>query len=252
MLSESISATMVGDAKLRERLVELRAQAVGVRRQQEGMPARLHEGDAGRLAALRRAPLRIRASARRLRGAARCRGRGLAASFDALAGCVRPALDQEKALFEQKFAIDGGRKPVVEEDRQVHAVRKAEALEMPAHRFGERDDDVWVALAKAVQQRHSENRRSAGCESNGHGTCQHAGMGAHHRLRGIDLAQDQLRVRIECAPRVGRSDALGGADEELRSQLAFEARELLAQRRLHDVQHLRCARHPPRSTTAVK
>ena len=54
----------------------------------------------------------------------------------------------------------------------------------------------------------------------------------------LALAQDELRVAVQHLAGLGGRDAALGAHQQLLAHLAFERGELLAQRRLGDVQHL--------------
>ena len=77
-----------------------------------------------------------------------------------------------------------------------------------------------------------------GARPDRHRAGQRAPGRVHVGLRLLALAQDQLRVPVEHLAGLGRRDAALGAQQQLLAHLALQRGQLLAQRRLRDVQHV--------------
>ena len=72
-------------------------------------------------------------------------------------------------------------------------------------------------------------------------------LGAHRVLLGeIEMAQDRLGVPVQHGASLGEQDPLGAARDQLPVELGLQARQVMAQRRLRNVQLIGGAREAAR------
>ena len=102
------------------------------------------------------------------------------------------------------------------------------------------EQDAGMPRAHRAQQRQRQRRRrGAGRQPDRHRRPTAPRPAASmSTLRLLALAQDELGMAVQHLAGLGRRHAALGAHQQLLAHLAFERRELLAQRRLRDVQHL--------------
>jgi len=107
-------------------------------------------------------------------------------------------------------------------------------------------DDVQqhlrIVAAHARKQREAEETRPIDWKTDGHSPTRKIGRVHRVPLGAFDLSQDRLGVTVECAASLGERDALGTTHHQLAVELLLQAREMMAERRLRDVQLLRGAR----------
>ncbi|MBB5535553.1 hypothetical protein GGD55_002247 [Rhizobium giardinii] len=100
-----------------------------------------------------------------------------------------------------------------------------------------------MALARLRQQVDGERRRAAeGYESDRHASGERVSGRRGIGLGLLHLPQDDLRVAIHGMSGIGHADALLAADQKLLPEVLLECGELLAERRLSDMQYIRSAR----------
>ena len=149
---------------------------------------------------------------------------------------LRP--DEEEPLEQKKLEGEAmhGSPPAVEH-RQVHAPGHDELGQRRPVGLVQIEDDAGMARPHGAQQRHRQaRRRRPGREPDRHRPGQPLPGRLHVRPRLLALAQDELRVAVEHLARLGRRHAALGPHQQLLAYLALQRRELLAERRLGDVQ----------------
>jgi hypothetical protein len=101
------------------------------------------------------------------------------------------------------------------------------------------EQDAGVSRAHGAQERQRQRGgRGAGSEPHRHLARQALARGLHVDAGLLALAQDDLGVAVQHLAGLGGRHAALGAHQQLLPHLAFERRELLAERRLRDEEHL--------------
>ena len=147
--------------------------------------------------------------------------------------------DEEERLEQQQLEREAvhGRRPAVEHGH-VHAPGHDELGERGPVGLVEIEDDARDGRSRTV--RSSGTARSAAAVPGARPTDTAPGQPLARRLhvgpRLLALAQDKLRVAVERRARRGRRHAALGPHQQLLAHLGLQRRELLAERRLGDVQ----------------
>ncbi len=108
--------------------------------------------------------------------------------------------------------------------------------------LGEVKHDTRIAAARFRQKLEGERRRPAErCETDGNPARKMLACRDHVRMGLFHLPQDDLCVAIDLGAGVRHDDTLLASDQELRSEVFLECRELLAERRLCNVEYIGCS-----------
>ena len=153
--------------------------------------------------------------------------------------CCAPRLDQKQFFLEQRHHTQAPAGLAVEQHGQVQLAGVEHGRQMARQAFDHVQAYIGVTLAHGAQQRQAQHGGGGRRHAHADATSQTRLLRRAHGLFGV--AQYQLRLMKKRQPGFGGRHALGAALQQTGRELALQPADLLAQRRLHQLEILRSA-----------